>query len=123
MIAGKDDDDGIAIEELGTEGLVEGRLEGAGEGDVDLAGGERLHLFGGAHLAKGELDAGVELAVVADDTGEEASGAPEEEAETEGADLAEERALGDFEGAVGGCEGFARLGEKQLALRCEAGSA
>ena len=100
---GSSDDDGVAIEEFAAEGASIGRLKRAGEGDVDLAARqERLHLLGGAHLVEREFDVGVELAVVANDAGEEASGTPEKEADGEGADLAEERALRDVEGAVGG---------------------
>ncbi len=69
-----------------------------------------------------ELDVGVELAVVADDAGEEASRAPEEEADAERAYLAEKGAAGDFDGAIGGEEGFAGLGEEELTMRREAGA-
>jgi hypothetical protein len=123
MVAGKGDDDGVAIEELGAEGLVVGWLEGAGEGDVDLSGEESFHLLGRAHLVEGELDVGVELAVVADDAGEETAGAPKKEADVERADLADEGSPGDFDGAVGSGEGFTRFGEEELALGREAGSA
>jgi hypothetical protein len=58
----------------------------------------------------------VEFTVVADDAGEEAAGAPKDESDTEGTDLSEEGALGDFEGSVGGCQSFTSLSEKDLTL-------
>jgi len=63
------------------------------------------------------------LAIFADETGEEASCAPEEEADGERADLALERALRQLYGVVRGKERFAGLRQKEHALGGETRSA
>jgi hypothetical protein len=89
MIARESNDDGIAIERLGAKSTVEGRFERPGEGNVDPAGRQCFHLHRRAHFAERKFDVGMELAILADDAGEEASCAPQKEADTERADLAE----------------------------------
>jgi hypothetical protein len=79
MVARQDDNTRIAIEELGAEGAVEGRLERKGEGYVDLSAGQRLHLLRRAHFVEREFNVRVEFAVVADDSCKEAAGTPQEE--------------------------------------------
>jgi hypothetical protein len=123
MVTGNDGGDGVLVEDLGVEDLVEGRLEGPGEAHVYLSGEECVHLLGCGHLIERQLDFGVELAVFADDAREEAACSPEEEADGEGADLTLKRALGNFDGVIGGGESFARLFEEEYALRGEAGAA
>ena len=77
----------------------------------------------GVHLIERKPDIGVQLAVVADDAGEEVARAPEKEADGQGADLAMNRAAGDVYGALGGGEGFSRLFEEDLTVGGEPGLA
>ena len=65
-----DDQDWIAVEELGAQCAIEGRLERAGEADVDASDFEGGDLLVGVHFDKGELYAGVAAAELADDARE-----------------------------------------------------
>jgi hypothetical protein len=58
-----------------------------------------------------------------DDARDKASGTPGEEADGELAFLAEQRAAGDIDGAVGGTQGFLCLFQEDPALRGQAGGA
>src|SRR5215813_13091207 len=123
MIARKDNDHGIAIEQLGAESAVEGRFERPGESHVDLAGSQCFHLLGRSHLVERELDVGVKLAVIANDARKKTSRTPQKKADAERAYLAEKRTVCDFDGPVGCKEGLTCFSEKELAMRSESSTA
>jgi hypothetical protein len=122
MLARQYDDDGVAVEKLRAEAAVERRFERTCKGNVDLAGRQPVHLLGRSHLIEGEFDVGVEFTVVADDARKKASRTPQEKPDTKRTYLAEERAVGNFDGAVGSEEGPTRLRQKELAMRRKSGA-
>ena len=62
VVARKQRDDGVVVQEFGVQQRVVGRLEWAGEADVDAAVDQRGHLDGGACISKErELDGRVEV--------------------------------------------------------------
>src|ERR1700744_1303147 len=103
--------------------MVEGRFERPREGNVDSAGRQRFHLLWRAHFTKRKFDVGLELTVLADDPREEASSAPQKEADAKGTDLAEKGTIRNLDGTVGGEQCFARCDEKKLTMRRETGAA
>src|SRR5580704_11715321 len=109
MVPRQHNNNGVAVEKLRAQGVVERRFKRTCKRNVDLAGRQRVHLLRRSHLIKGEFDVGVKLAVVADDARKKTSRTPQEKADTERAHLSEKRAVGDFDGAVGSEEGLTRL--------------
>ena len=123
MVGTHDDQDGVAVEELGAQDAVEGRLQRAGKADVDAAIFEGEDLLGRVHFNERKLDARASEAELADDAREKTACAPEEKADVERTDFAMERLSGEVDGAFGGFEGFASVLEEDLAFRGEANGA